>query len=167
MITAEKTSVTMFEYFMRRREATRASSLRQPLWRLYHHWCAEDARTRMMQAQVELQAAFVGIHLCAPPPVREAAQDVMDALPRFEERPDDYISVFADHTGARVGFLYAARHALAYNPKPWQFLRKLRERRYQKNVEQRLAGIIDGSVPTSDAARDELRRLHGERREAS
>ncbi|MFI0226053.1 hypothetical protein [Streptomyces lydicus] len=167
MEAAQRCTFTMFEYFMRRREATHASPLRQPLWRLYRHWSAEDARTRMMQAQIELHAAFIGIHLCAPAPVREAAQNVMDAPPRFEDRPDDYISVFADHTEAQVDFLHAARHDLAYNPKPWQFLRKLRERRHLKEVEQRYAGMIDGSVPVSDSVRDELRRRDKGRREAS
>jgi hypothetical protein len=120
----------------------------------------------MMQAQVELHAAFMGIHLCAPAPVREAAQKVMDGLPRFEDRLDDYISVFADHTEAQVEFLYAARHDLAYNPKPWQLLRKLRERRHQKEVERRYAGMLDGSVPVSDYIRDELRKRDRKRREA-
>ncbi|GAA1708666.1 hypothetical protein [Streptomyces yatensis] len=82
----------------------------------------------------------------------------MGALHRFEDRPDDYISVFTDHTEAQVDFLFAARHDLAYNPKPWQFLRKLRERRYRKQAEQRYADIIDGSAPVSDFVRDELRR---------
>lgn len=167
MEAAQRCTFTMFEYPMRRREATRASPLRQPLWRLYRHWSAEGARTRMMQAQVELHAAFMGIHLCAPAPVREAAQKVMDGLPRFEDRLDDYISVFADHTEAQVEFLDAARHDLAYNPKPWQLLRKLRERRHQKEVERRYAGMLDGSVPVSDYVRDELRKRDSKRREAS
>jgi hypothetical protein len=91
----------------------------------------------------------------------------MDAVPRFEDRPDDYINVFADRTEAQVHFLYAERHDLAYNPKPWQLLRKLCERRYQKEVGQRYAGVIDGSVPVSDFVRDELRRRDRKRREAS
>ncbi|MYU52089.1 MULTISPECIES: hypothetical protein [Streptomyces] len=163
MEAAQLCTSTMFEYFMRRREATHPSPLRQPLWRIYRHWCAEQARTRMFQAYAELQAAFMGIHLCAPPLVREAAQNVMDVLPRFEERPDDYMSVFADHAMGQTEFLLAARHDLAYNPKPWQFLRKRRERQYLKEVKQRYNGILDGTVPDSDALREELRRLGKER----
>ncbi len=155
---AQRYTFTAFEYFMRRQEAVLTPPLRQPLWRLYRQWTAEDARSRMVQTQVELHSAFMGIHLCASPPVREAAQKVMEALPRFEDRPDDYMGVMGEHTWAQVEFLFAARRDLAYNPKPWQFLRKLRERRYSKRVEQRYVGIIDGSVPAPDYVRDLLRR---------
>ncbi|TJZ55865.1 hypothetical protein FCH28_11290 [Streptomyces piniterrae] len=167
MEAAQRCTFVMLEYFLRRKEATGPSPLRQPLWRLFRHWCAEGARTRMMQAQVELHAALMGIELCAPAPVREAAQKVIGALHRFEDRPDDYIGVLTEHTEAQVEFLHAARHDLAYNPKFWQLLRKLRERRYRKRAEQRVAQIIDGSVPASDAMREAFRRRDRERREAS
>lgn len=129
------TQVSYFYAFGERESASRASLLRRP----YLLAVERLAWRRYCEAQYEVHGALLGVRLCASAPVLAAAEEAVKAIPRpwnLETRellPEEEYLKSHDRAGAaRTKFLEEARHDLAYNPKPWQFLRKRRERKHRK-----------------------------------
>ncbi|MEV7695296.1 hypothetical protein AB0O62_02030 [Streptomyces sp. NPDC086779] len=114
-----------------RRARARLIELRDQAWGYY------------TQTQHEGHAALLGMRLCAPLPVLVAAEELSTALPRFYDPDtrktlpvDDYQDALDQCTAAKWKFLDAARHDLSYNPRPWQLLRKWRERKHREAAAQ-------------------------------
>lgn len=115
--------------WLQRRLQARRVELRDEAWRNY------------TQAQHEVHAALLGIRLCAPAPVLASAENLVEAVPRFYQPgtrvtlpEDDFLTAHDECAEAKAAFLEAARHDLAYNPRPWQLLRKRRERKYREQA---------------------------------
>ncbi|MET9122075.1 hypothetical protein [Streptomyces sp. NPDC004528] len=103
----------------------------------------DEAWRRYAEARSDLHAALLGMRLCAPAPVLSAAETLMHPIPNSYDRDTDNLIpeeefVDAHHRCgvAKAAFLEAARRDLAYDPRPWQLLRKRREREHRKRSEQ-------------------------------
>ncbi|MGP3691119.1 hypothetical protein ACTVZO_41710 [Streptomyces sp. IBSNAI002] len=130
-------------YYYRRRDAEAVRGIR-PRLRLRRIHLREVAWRQYTQAQIEVHAALLGIRLCAPAPVLTAAEDLVASIPRFY-RPgtrhtlpeQEYLTAHDQCTAAQAVFLEAARRDLDYHPRPWQLLRKRRERKYREQASRR------------------------------
>lgn len=121
-----------FRYEQRRRVVRRA----------YFYAAHRAAWHRYSDAQHEVHAAMLGVRLCAPAPVLAAAEAAVDGIPRPYDRktfapldPEEFLTTHDHALDLRVAFLEEARRDLAYNPKPWQFLRKRRERKHRRQTD--------------------------------
>lgn len=81
------------------------------------------------------------IRLSAPAPVLAAAEDLFAAIPRFYAHDtkatlpvDDFATEHDQCAETHSAFLDAARRYLAYNPRPWQLIRKYKERKYREQA---------------------------------
>lgn len=83
-----------------------------------------EALRDLMASGGELVSALLGVQLCAPTYVIDAAQKVIEAV---QVSGPDGVSPYKD---AQVAFLNAARYDLDYNPKRWQFWRQRKARRF-------------------------------------
>jgi hypothetical protein len=95
-------------------------------------------RGRYLESQTEIRAALMGMRLCAPPLVLDAADALLSAIgfPNDHDESDTkYFNALGNH---EARFLDVACADLAYGPRWWQFLRKRRERQ-QRAVAQRRA----------------------------
>ncbi|MCX5097589.1 hypothetical protein OOK36_55125 [Streptomyces sp. NBC_00365] len=108
--------------------------------RLVEH--RDEAWRRYAEARSDLHAALLGMRLCAPAPVLSAAEDLMDSIPRSHDRDtddlvpeEDFVDAHNRCGVAKAAFLEAARRDLAYDPRPWQLLRKRRERKHREQSE--------------------------------
>ncbi|MEU0942357.1 hypothetical protein ABZ379_06105 [Streptomyces canus] len=93
------------------------------------------------QAQHEVRAALLGIRLCAPAPVLAAAEGLVAAIPRLYARDtkatlpvDDFATEHDQCAETKGAFLDVARRDMAYNPRPWQLIRKYKERKYREQA---------------------------------
>ncbi|MGW4675917.1 hypothetical protein [Streptomyces sp. NPDC004324] len=103
----------------------------------------DEAWRRYAEARSDLHAALLGMRLCAPTPVLSAAETLMHSIPNSYDRDTDNLipeEEFVDAHNrcgvAKAAFLEVARRDLAYDPRPWQLLRKRREREHRKRSEQ-------------------------------
>ncbi|MFE0777997.1 hypothetical protein [Streptomyces sp. NPDC058861] len=134
-------------YYYRRRDAAAISAIRRPRLRSRRNHLREQAWGQYTQAQIEVHAALLGVRLCAPTPVLATAEHLVASIPRFY-RPGtrhtlpeaEYLAAHDECTTAQHVFLEAARRDLDYHPRPWQLLRKRRERKYREQA-------ADGRLP--------------------
>ncbi|MFD6153546.1 hypothetical protein [Streptomyces sp. NPDC060243] len=95
------------------------------------HPLSVDTIRDLMTTGSELVTATLGVQLCAPEYVIDAAQKVCDALQQDEE------SRKGAYHHAQKAFLNAARYDLNYNPKRWEFWKKRKARRFAAQGLQR------------------------------
>ncbi|MEV8601118.1 hypothetical protein AB0465_14705 [Streptomyces griseoviridis] len=132
---------TQVVYFYRRRDAEAVEGRRHRRLHARPVDLREDTLGNYNQAQREVRAALLGIRLCAPAPVLAAAEDLVATIPRFYARDtkatlsvDDFATEHDQCAETKSAFLDAARRDLAYNPRPWQLIRKYKERKYREQA---------------------------------
>ncbi|MFB7634658.1 hypothetical protein ACFC0M_27425 [Streptomyces sp. NPDC056149] len=134
---------TQILYFYRRRDAEAVQGRRRRRLHARLVELRDEAWRNYTQAQHEVHAALLGIRLCAPTSVLAAAENLVRAVPRYYQPgtsvtlgEDDFLTAHDECAEVKAAFLEAARHDLAYNPRPWQLLRKWRERKYREQAAQ-------------------------------
>ncbi|PWI17876.1 hypothetical protein DI272_29730 [Streptomyces sp. Act143] len=83
-----------------------------------------EAVRDLLASGAELASAILGVQLCAPAYVIDAAQKVADTV---QGSGPDGVEPYKD---AQVAFLNAARYDLDYNPKRWQLWKQRKTRKF-------------------------------------
>jgi hypothetical protein len=148
-ISAAQTTIYLFRYLPKNAadNSTQAAlPLLQPIRRAFAERQALEALTpqvgRVFDVSAELLAALGAVQLRGTLTVITAAEALVAAVGDLEETsaPDDaFDKTFRALVDARTAFLHAARTDLGYHTKPYQLLRRHRERKFLRRQQEQPA----------------------------